>query len=123
MFQFLRSICLALVLAMPVLAPGGGAASHGLYYLERCYVNAFAQSYAQHPVIGAGQFFVNQKKVGVVLGLGMPGKQNPLLLNSAKEWVKILPNARLLRIPRFGHLPFVEQPDIFYPAVEQILER
>ncbi len=80
--------------------------------------NAFVQSYAQHPVIGAGQFFVNQKKVGVVLGLGMPGKQNPLPMNSAKEWVEILPNARLLKISDSGHLPFVEQPNIFYPAVE-----
>ena len=61
------------------------------------------------------------KKVGVALGLGMPGKQNPLPMNSAKEWVKIVPNARLLRIPRFGHLPFVEQPEIFYPAVEKFL--
>ncbi len=29
--------------------------------------------------------------------------------------------ARLLKIPDSGHLPFVEQPDIFYPAVEQFL--
>jgi hypothetical protein len=73
-------------------------------------------------ILSSGQANLGEsKKVGVALGLGMPGKQNPLPMNSAKEWVKILPNACLLRIPRFGHLPFVEQPDIFYPAVEQFL--
>jgi len=49
------------------------------------------------------------------------GEQDPLPMDSAREWGKILPNARLLRIPDAGHLPFVEQPDIFYPAVEQFL--
>jgi pimeloyl-ACP methyl ester carboxylesterase len=39
----------------------------------------------------------------------------------AEEWVEILPNARLFKISDSGHLPFVEQPEIFYPAVEQFL--
>jgi len=39
----------------------------------------------------------------------------------AEEWVEILPNARLLRIPASGHVPFVEQPELFYSAVEHFL--
>ena len=53
--------------------------------------------------------------------LTIQGAQDPIPMNSAMEWVEILPNARLLKIPDSGHLPFVEQPDIFYPAVEQFL--
>ena len=53
--------------------------------------------------------------------LTIQGQQDPIPMNSAKEWVEILPNARLLKIPSAGHVPFVEQSDIFYPAVEQFL--
>ncbi len=53
--------------------------------------------------------------------LTIQGEQDPLPMAGAEEWVEILPNARLLRIPASGHLPFVEQPEIFYPAVEQFL--
>ena len=53
--------------------------------------------------------------------LTIQGEQDPIPMNSAVGWVEILPNARLLKIPDSGHLPFVEQPDIFYPAVEQFL--
>ena len=53
--------------------------------------------------------------------LTIQGEQDAIPMDSAKEWVEILPNARLLKIPDSGHLPFVEQPDIFYPAVEKFL--
>jgi len=53
--------------------------------------------------------------------LTIQGEQDPIPMNSAVEWVEILPNARLFKIPDSGHLPFVEQPEIFYPAVEKIL--
>ncbi len=53
--------------------------------------------------------------------LTIQGEQDAVPMDSAKERVEILPNARLLKIPDSGHLPFVEQPDIFYPAVEKFL--
>jgi len=53
--------------------------------------------------------------------LTIQGEQDPLPMAGAEEWVEILPNARLLKISDSGHLPFVEQPEIFYPAVEQFL--
>ncbi len=53
--------------------------------------------------------------------LTIQGEQDAIPMNSAQEWVEILPNARLFKIPDSGHLPFIEQPDIFYPAVEQFL--
>jgi len=55
-------------------------------------------------ILSSGQANLGEsKKVGVAFGLGMPGKPDPLPMNSA-EWVEILPNARLLKIPDSGHL-------------------
>lgn len=53
--------------------------------------------------------------------LVIQGEQDPLPMASASEWARILPDAHLVKIPSAGHLPFVERPDIFYPAVEQFL--
>ena len=56
-------------------------------------------------ILSSGQANLGEsKKVGVAFGHGMPGKPDPLPMNSAKEWVEILPNARLLKIPDSGHL-------------------
>jgi pimeloyl-ACP methyl ester carboxylesterase len=32
-----------------------------------------------------------------------------------------MPNARLVLIPKAGHLPFIEQPDDFFKAAERFL--
>ncbi len=56
-------------------------------------------------ILSSGQANLGEsKKVGVAFGHEMPGKPDPLPMNSAKEWVEILPNARLLKIPDSGHL-------------------
>ncbi len=39
----------------------------------------------------------------------------------AREWVRAFPDARLLGLPGVGHLPFVERPAIFFPAVDHFL--
>ncbi len=40
----------------------------------------------------------------------------------AREWVRAFPDARLLSLPGVGHLPFVERPAIFFPAVDPFLK-
>jgi pimeloyl-ACP methyl ester carboxylesterase len=49
------------------------------------------------------------------------GEQDFIPLASAREWVAILPNARLVTIPGSGHIPFAEQPSLFYAALEAFL--
>jgi pimeloyl-ACP methyl ester carboxylesterase len=41
---------------------------------------------------------------------------------SARRWVGLLPQGRLLRIDRAGHLPWVERPEVFFSAVEAFLQ-
>lgn len=49
------------------------------------------------------------------------GDEDPIPAQSAIEWAQALPRARLLTIPDSGHFPYVEQPDVFYPAIEAFL--
>jgi pimeloyl-ACP methyl ester carboxylesterase len=54
--------------------------------------------------------------------LTIHGESDTLPLEGSRVWVRLLGNARLLYIPEAGHLPFVEQPEIFYPSVETFLK-
>ena len=53
--------------------------------------------------------------------LTIQGEQDTLPMEGAQAWVSSLPDARLLTVPESGHLPFVEQPEIFFPAVDTFL--
>ena len=50
------------------------------------------------------------------------GTEDLIPLESSKEWVDTLPNARLLMIEGSGHYPHLEFPEIYYPAVDQFLK-
>ena len=50
------------------------------------------------------------------------GDVDPLPVESAFEWARTVPGARLLVLPRSGHAPFVEQPDQFFRAVDRFLD-
>jgi len=43
-------------------------------------------------------------------------------LEGARVWVSLFRDARLLVIPNAGHLPFVEDPELFYPSVDTFLK-
>jgi pimeloyl-ACP methyl ester carboxylesterase len=63
----------------------------------------------------------------MVQGLDVPvltihGDSDTLPLEGSRVWVQILRNARLLFVHEAGHLPFVEQPGVFYPAVDTFLK-
>ncbi|UCE40543.1 MAG: alpha/beta hydrolase [Candidatus Aminicenantes bacterium] len=62
-----------------------------------------------------------------VKGLDVPvltihGDSDSLPLEGSRMWVSSLRNARLLFVREAGHLPFVEQPEVFYPAVDTFLK-
>lgn len=42
-------------------------------------------------------------------------------LEGARVWISLFRDARLLVIPNAGHMPFVEDPDLFYSAVSTFL--
>lgn len=49
------------------------------------------------------------------------GSYDMIPLHSSIEWVKSMPNARLLIIEDSGHMTHIEQPQIFFTAVEEFL--
>jgi pimeloyl-ACP methyl ester carboxylesterase len=43
-------------------------------------------------------------------------------LEGSRLWTSLFRNARLLAVPNAGHMPFVENPDLFYPSVDTFLK-
>lgn len=43
-------------------------------------------------------------------------------IESSREWVKALPQARLLTIQGSGHFPHLEAPEVYFPAVRKFLD-
>jgi proline-specific peptidase len=55
--------------------------------------------------------------------LAVHGAQDPSCpLEGARTWAAWLRNSRLVVIPEAGHMPFVEQPELFYPSVDAFLK-
>lgn len=50
------------------------------------------------------------------------GASDPIPMASAREWAASLPNGRLLVIDQSGHFPFVERPEVFFPAATAFLK-
>lgn len=50
------------------------------------------------------------------------GAADPIPVKSSEAWAKGFPNARLLLIKDAGHISHVEQPEIFFKAVETFLK-
>ena len=44
-------------------------------------------------------------------------------MNMVSEWVRAMPEARILRLPKTGHFPHAEQPAIVFPAIESFLAK
>ena len=57
----------------------------------------------------------------VVPTLLIHGDRDPLPIESARKWAAAMPNARLLEMKGIGHFPYVEAPDVFFPAVDRFL--
>ena len=50
------------------------------------------------------------------------GAADPIPVESSEAWASAMPNARLLVINGAGHIPQVEQPEIFFKSVETFLK-
>jgi proline iminopeptidase len=72
---------------------------------------------------GLGHFDLTSKMSRLRMPtLVIHGDVDPLPVESASQWAKTVPGARLLILPNSGHAPFVEQPDLFFHAVDQFLD-
>ncbi|MBO0837816.1 MAG: alpha/beta hydrolase [Actinobacteria bacterium] len=49
------------------------------------------------------------------------GEEDWVPPEAPREWARLLPQARLLHLPNSSHLPWIECPDLFYPAIEAFL--
>lgn len=49
------------------------------------------------------------------------GEADPAFAATPEAWTDALPNSRLVMIKGAGHLPHVEQPEVFFEAVESFL--
>jgi pimeloyl-ACP methyl ester carboxylesterase len=49
------------------------------------------------------------------------GREDGIPLEGARAWAAGFPTARLLVLSPAGHFPFVEQPGVFFPAVDRFL--
>jgi proline iminopeptidase len=49
------------------------------------------------------------------------GEDEAIPMDLVEEWTTALPHARLMRIPGASHFPYVERPDLVWPAIESFL--
>jgi proline iminopeptidase len=54
--------------------------------------------------------------------LTIHGDYDHIPMESAREWVKLVQDGRLLVVPEAGHLPWLEQPELIFSAVNSFLE-
>ena len=44
-------------------------------------------------------------------------------LAGARDWVRLLPNARLVTVPGAGHMPWIEAPRDVFDSIERFLRQ
>lgn len=50
------------------------------------------------------------------------GEADAIPMDLVEEWVTAMPDARLVKIPGASHFPYVERPDLVWPAIESFLQ-
>jgi proline iminopeptidase len=50
------------------------------------------------------------------------GAADPIPVEASEAWASAMPNARLLILKDAGHIPQIEQPEIFFKAIETFLK-
>ena len=68
--------------------------------------------------LGEWDFRPTMKSV-TIPALVLEGAETHVPLDATQEWVKSLPNARLLLIPNAGHLIWVDQPEAVILAMDE----
>lgn len=49
------------------------------------------------------------------------GETDAIPMDLVEEWTTALPHARLIKVPGASHFPYVERPDLVWPAIEDFL--
>jgi len=49
------------------------------------------------------------------------GEEDVVMVEGSDLWRQILPDCRLVRLENVGHMPWLESPERFFPALEQFL--
>lgn len=49
------------------------------------------------------------------------GEADAIPMDLVEEWTAALPNAKLMKVPDASHFPYVERPDLVWPAIESFL--
>lgn len=49
------------------------------------------------------------------------GEEESIPMDMVEEWATALPNSELIKVPQAAHFPYVERPDIVWPAMEAFL--
>lgn len=50
------------------------------------------------------------------------GETDAIPMDLVEEWTTALPNAKLVKVPGASHFPYVERPDLVWPAIESFLQ-
>jgi len=53
--------------------------------------------------------------------LVLHGEAEAIPMDLVEEWPRALPHAKLVKIPGASHFPYVERPDLVWPAIEEFL--
>lgn len=64
----------------------------------------------------------NEIKKLKIPSLILHGEYDTNPIESAKEWAELKPKTTLITIPNAGHLPYIENPNDFYSAIEKFLD-
>jgi proline iminopeptidase len=70
--------------------------------------------------LGAWDFRAGLAKVAAPT-LIIHGETDAIPMDLVEEWTAALPAAKLLKVPGASHFPYVERPDLVWPAIEQFL--
>lgn len=49
------------------------------------------------------------------------GETDAIPMDLVEEWTTAMPAAKLIKVPGASHFPYVERPDLVWPAIEQFL--
>jgi proline iminopeptidase len=50
------------------------------------------------------------------------GEAEAIPMDLVEEWTTALPNAKLIKVPGASHFPYVEKPELVWPAIESFLQ-
>lgn len=107
--------------------------SHRLYVVDANHLKRSRLDQCSYPVAGLrnGNFvaqaaeeslgewdFRSEMKAVKIPALVLEGAKTNVPLDATREWVKSLPNARLLLIPNAGHMNWVDQPQAVISAMD-----